>query len=59
MEHFHNLKVSPHKNLTDYKRKKKNSTLEKPGRQHFNQMIKINAIRNEINCNVVSCERVQ
>lgn len=38
-----NLRIPPHR-CTDYKKKKKNSTVKKPHRHYLIQMIKVNII---------------
>lgn len=42
----------------NYKEEEKNLTVEKPGRYHFNQVIKVNTASKEIHRNHVSPDRL-
>lgn len=46
MRYLPSLKVYPHKIVTNYKGKRSNFTMEKLGRHHPNQVIKVNIINN-------------
>lgn len=46
MRYLHSLTIHPHKIFINYKGKRSNFTVEKLGRYHRNQVIKLNIINN-------------
>lgn len=45
--YLYNLKVSPHQILTDFKEKNSSVRVERLGRPHLNQVIKVNVTRDK------------
>ena len=59
MKELHNLKVPPHKILTDCKVRKGNFTEVKRGRHHSNEAFTVHIASNVANQNCVLLERMQ
>lgn len=59
MGYLPSLRVTPYEIFLNYKEEKSRFTMEKPGRQHLSQEIKVNIINNGTNRNHVSSVKKQ
>lgn len=59
MGYLPSLKTTPYEIFLNFKEEKSRFTVEKPGRQHLSQVIKVNIINNGTNRNQASSVKRQ